>query len=802
MIHMRRLISLRSLARWLAELGIILFGTTRVIAQSTVTLAWDPNTETNLAGYIVYYGTNPGVYTTSITLGNVTNNTVSGLREGRTYCFAVTAYNTDGLESEPSNEISYLVPTNEPPSVTGIPLDGSGLPLKQKMNKNTRLVIPFTVSDPETPASNLVVSAKSSNPQLIPNKKLLLSGTDTNRTLTLVPIRYRTGKALITLSVNDGQTTRRITFMLVVTPANNAPAIVAPAVVTGPKETNCPMAGLRIVDVDAGAGNMRLVLAADHGTLRVSTSVAGGLTAGQVTGNGKNRMTILAPLGMINRTLGAPNGLVYRGYLNFVGNDTVGMVVSDNGNTGTGGAKSAGTNLSVQVTGNAYDVWRMQNFSELDLRSRSNEEDLWGDQADPDHDGRGNLMEFALGLNPNQREVGVLDVVSTFLSSGTNQHLGLSFRRRASEPLLEYLPEVSQDKLTWQSAQFITNSSIGQGLEVATYTDLSAVVPAQPRFIRLRVRLNGQESTSEPFVGSAMMLPGSNPVEQTSAFGLQAVHSVVYAGAVTAVSSNSITDADANWTQDEFNGSAGSHYAEFDSGMMADIVQTDGVNKRLVFAASVLGFVEAGEKFRVRKHFTIADVFGAQNQAGLLPGETSAAADKIVLFDPLTQQSSTYFYRTSVVASGWCREDLAPASNTVIYLGEGVMLRRLGSPDVALYVNGAVKTSLTVVPVLTGYNLMGSLAAEDVRIADLNLMTGNDITGLAAGADASSADNLIVIGGDGTTTTYFYCNSAGLEGWCDQGLNPAADITLPPGTAFYIHRKSPRNFFYWQVPSN
>jgi hypothetical protein len=73
-----------------------------------VTLAWDANTESDLAGYKVYYGTASGVYGTPITIGTQTTYTVTGLPPG-TYYFAVTAYNTSGLESGYSNEVSQTI---------------------------------------------------------------------------------------------------------------------------------------------------------------------------------------------------------------------------------------------------------------------------------------------------------------------------------------------------------------------------------------------------------------------------------------------------------------------------------------------------------------------------------------------------------------------------------------------------------------------------------------------------------------------------------------------------------------------
>jgi hypothetical protein len=74
-----------------------------------VTLTWDPNSETDLAGYEIYYGTSSGNYQWNIDVGNVTTYTVNSLNTGVTYYFAATAYNTTGLESGYSNEVVYTV---------------------------------------------------------------------------------------------------------------------------------------------------------------------------------------------------------------------------------------------------------------------------------------------------------------------------------------------------------------------------------------------------------------------------------------------------------------------------------------------------------------------------------------------------------------------------------------------------------------------------------------------------------------------------------------------------------------------
>ncbi len=73
-----------------------------------VRLAWDANTEADLAGYRVYHGFTPGAYSAPEDAGNVTTWTVTGLVPGK-YFFAVTAYNAAGVESGYSNEVSTTV---------------------------------------------------------------------------------------------------------------------------------------------------------------------------------------------------------------------------------------------------------------------------------------------------------------------------------------------------------------------------------------------------------------------------------------------------------------------------------------------------------------------------------------------------------------------------------------------------------------------------------------------------------------------------------------------------------------------
>src|SRR5437016_1774952 len=90
---------------------------------ASVTLVWNPSPGTNVAGYNVYYGVASRTYTNKVNVGNSTNATVSGLIEGTTYFFAVTAYDSNALESDYSNEMSYTVPVtpgNAAPTINAV----------------------------------------------------------------------------------------------------------------------------------------------------------------------------------------------------------------------------------------------------------------------------------------------------------------------------------------------------------------------------------------------------------------------------------------------------------------------------------------------------------------------------------------------------------------------------------------------------------------------------------------------------------------------------------------------------------
>lgn len=79
---------------------------TAVAATQSVTLIWDANSEPDVVGYRLFYGTESRVYTNQVDVPGPMA-VASDLSDGETYYFAAIAYNLDGFESELSAEISY-----------------------------------------------------------------------------------------------------------------------------------------------------------------------------------------------------------------------------------------------------------------------------------------------------------------------------------------------------------------------------------------------------------------------------------------------------------------------------------------------------------------------------------------------------------------------------------------------------------------------------------------------------------------------------------------------------------------------
>lgn len=153
------------------------------------------------------------------------------------------------------NIIANFGPANASPTISNIS-DLNTCP-------NTSIIGPlnFTVGDVESNASDLIVSATSSNLSLIPNANIALGGTDENRFISLTPIGGEIGTSTITINVTDEESATTSTTFNVTINDLIPPVLTAVANSTENVDANCEFSipdytGLTTVTDNCGTASL------------------------------------------------------------------------------------------------------------------------------------------------------------------------------------------------------------------------------------------------------------------------------------------------------------------------------------------------------------------------------------------------------------------------------------------------------------------------------------------------------------------------------------------------------------------
>ena len=141
--------------RWfyvLLTICLLLGASANSILAAQPTVAWNASTDSRVVGYKLYSGQASHNYTTSVNAGNVTQSPVSGIANGKTYYFAVTAYDKNNIESSPSAELKCftLTPTaaaNGTISPSSTVLVSSGISQTFKITPSTGYAISSVLVD-------------------------------------------------------------------------------------------------------------------------------------------------------------------------------------------------------------------------------------------------------------------------------------------------------------------------------------------------------------------------------------------------------------------------------------------------------------------------------------------------------------------------------------------------------------------------------------------------------------------------------------------------------------------------------
>src|SRR4029434_9062651 len=228
--------------------------------------------------------------------------------------------------------------------------------------------------------------------------------------------------------------------------------------------------------------------------------------------------------------------------------------------------------------------------------------------------------------------------------------------------------------------------------------------PSAPKSLRLAVgilltsaaSIFAQTTATTDPVGFITLNGAGNGGSGSPAFsfrGLSMTRAVEYQGSAESVGANTLVDNDATWTDNQFNGANGAFFVEIASGPGAgttyDIQTTTAATKTLTLAQNLAGGITAPVSFKIRKHWTIASVFGANNEGGLTGGDVTTA-DKILVQNGATYDM--YYYQTSGVGgTGWRKvgDSATDVSAAVFLPEEGLILKRSQSAAANIVLMGA-----------------------------------------------------------------------------------------------------------------
>jgi uncharacterized protein (TIGR02597 family) len=315
-------------------------------------------------------------------------------------------------------------------------------------------------------------------------------------------------------------------------------------------------------------------------------------------------------------------------------------------------------------------------------------------------------------------------------------------------------------------------------------------------------------ATTDPVGFITLNVPGTGggPSAGISFTGLSMTRAVEYQGSAETVGVNTLVDNEATWTDNQFNGAAGAYFLEITTGPNAgstyDIQSTSAGTKTITLAQNLAAGTTAPVTFKVRKHWTIASVFGANNESGLGGGGPSTA-DQILCYTGSAYDS--YYYQTTGLGGvGW-RKGGAPtvdASATVLFPEDGLIIKRYQAAPVNVVLLGAVKMGQTSIPVVSGVNIVSNVYAASMTLGTSGLYTGNSATGLAGGS-VSTADQILLWNGTTYDSYYYQTSGLGGTGWRKGGAPTvdAAATAIPTGASIVIKRQGASGFS-WVAPQH
>lgn len=303
--------------------------------------------------------------------------------------------------------------------------------------------------------------------------------------LDFIPAANFFGQTTFTYVLSDGgANTSTATVTITVSGVNDAPTIAGPTSVSTNEDTTVAFTGgntVSVADIDAQSGNVTVTLNSS-GALNVDGSFAGLISSGS---NGSATFALTGTVTQVNSALAT---LTFLPALNFNGSTQITATVNDNGNTGSGGAKTASRTMTVSVTAvndaPVNSVPGAQSVTEGTtlVFSSANANAITTNDVDVG----ANPVQINLGVTQGKLTLPNLAGLTNVTGNGTN---AVSFRGTltAVNAALNGLSYVPNDLFIGEDTLTITTSDLGSSpLPVITDTDsvtINVIPNIRPRAI-------------------------------------------------------------------------------------------------------------------------------------------------------------------------------------------------------------------------------------------------------------------------------------------------------------------------------
>ncbi len=183
---------------------------------------------------------------------------------------------SDGAATGSTTINLTVTPVNDPPTIA---TNNTAL----TTDEDTLVTTWVDLNDIDTPFSNLVLTASSSDPSLIRDEDITFGATGATTSVDITPNSHRNGSANITITVDDGEYQRATTFNITVNPVNDPPAVTAASTTVTTDEDTATSTTVELSDRDTAVGTLQLTATSADQTLLRDDHMSFGVTGATTT---------------------------------------------------------------------------------------------------------------------------------------------------------------------------------------------------------------------------------------------------------------------------------------------------------------------------------------------------------------------------------------------------------------------------------------------------------------------------------------------------------------------------------------